>query len=288
MEIPLENIRRASTKANAPRMDLIDRHATFVSKLLRKDWDWWTGNEGYEGSGKSTGSIWTASKVAPDRFKISEHICYDPDEFLRLVDDAPRYGVILLDEAGEAVYNRNYNSEFNKAIVMASQQMRDRNLYVEFNLPALELLDSALRRRFRSLVIYEAPKFVRGRSMWHVPVLPRYGKKSDPYFDLSFVYYFRELPQAKQDEYRAIKTKRGQERVARYIDEVQREQSRNQDVDPQKIVDKIRRLPEDEKEQLYSARGGFSRDAVRFKYKLPESVARSVVAGLRMTPEEEA
>lgn len=288
MEIPLENIRRASTKANAPRRDLLDCHATFVSKLLRKDWDWWTGNEGYEGSGKSNGSIYTAIKVAPELFKISKHICYDPDEFLRLVDDAPRYGVILMDEAGEAAYNRNYNSEFNKAIVMASQQMRDRNLYVEFNLPALELLDSALRRRFRSLVIYEAPKFVRGRSMWHVPVLPRYGKKSDPYFDLSYVYYFQELPSAKRDEYRAIKTKRGQERIARYIDQVEREQGKNQDVDPEKIVAQIRKLPEAEKEQLYSARGGFSRDAVRFKFRLPESVARSVVAGLRMTPAEEA
>lgn len=288
MEIPLENIRRASTKANAKSGDFVDRHATFVSKLLRKDWDWWTGNEGYEGTGKSNGSLWTALKVAPDRFKIKEHVCYTPDDFLRLVEDTPRYGVFILDEAGEAVYNRNYNTELNKAIVMASQQMRDRNLYVEFNLPALELLDSALRRRFRTLVIYEAPKFERGRSMWHVPVLPRYGRKSDPYFDLSFVYYFRQLPTAKREEYTAIKTRMGRERLAGYREEVQREQGKNVDVDPEKIVAKIRKLPEAERAQLCSARGGFSRDAVRFKYKLPESVARSVVAGLRMTPGEEA
>jgi hypothetical protein len=285
MEIPLENIRQACSKASAGHIDLLDRHAAFVSKLLRKDWDWWTGNEGYEGTGKSNGSLWTALKVAPGLFDISEHVCYTPDDFLRLVEDTPRYGVFILDEAGEAVYNRNYNTELNKAIVMASQQMRDRNLYVEFNLPALELLDSALRRRFRTLVIYEAPKFERGRSMWHVPVLPRYGRKSDPYFDLSFVYYFRQLPTAKREEYTAIKTKMGRERLAGYREQVQHEQGKNVDVDPAKIVDRIRRLPEGERAELLGSRGAFSRDAIRFRYKLPESVARSVVAGLRISPE---
>lgn len=272
----------------ARRQDLLQRHAAFARNILRKDYDWWIIDEGYEGTGKSSGSIWTGHYVGQELFSIQDCVCYDPDEFLRLVDDTPRYGVILLDEAGEAVYNRNFNSDINKSIIMASQGIRDRNLYVIFNLPSMELLDGGLRRRFRTLTIYEDPGFVRGRSMWHVPVRPRYGKKGDPYWDHLFTYYFRDIPTKWREEYVAIKTVRGRERLARYIDEVQKEQDKNQEVDPEKIVKQIRRLPEAEKEQLYSTRGGFSRDAVRFKYKLPESVARSVVAGLRMPPSEEA
>lgn len=274
-----------SFSSPARNTDLLQRHAEFARKIIRKDYDWWVINEGYEGSGKSSGSIWTGHYVGRGDFRLSEHICYDPDEFLRLVDDVPPYSVILLDEAGEAVYNRNFNSDINKSIIMASQQMRDRNLYVEFNLPAIELLDSALRRRFRNLVIYEDPNFVRGKSMWHVPVRPRYGKKGDPYWDHIFTYYSYDIPTKWREEYKVIKTQRGHERLARYIDEVQREQEKNQEIDPEKIVDRIRRLPESERTQLLSARGdGYNRDAVRFKFKLPESVARSVVAGLRMTP----
>lgn len=269
--------------------DLLQRHAEFARKIIRMDYDWWVINEGYEGSGKSSGSIWTGHYVGREQFDISENICYDPDEFLRLVDDVKPYSIIVLDEAGEAVYNRNFNSDINKAIIMASQQMRDRNLYVEFNLPAIELLDSALRRRFRNLVIYEDPNFVRGKSMWHVPVRPRYGKKGDPYWDHIFTFYSPDIPTSWREEYKAIKTQRGHERLARYIDEVQREQNKNIEVDPEKIVRQIRKLSESERSQLLSARGdGYSRDAVRYRFNLPESVARTVVAGLRMTPADVA
>jgi hypothetical protein len=269
----------------ARNTDLLQRHAEFARKIIRKDYDWWVINEGYEGSGKSSGSIWTGHYVGRENFSISENICYDPDEFLRLVDDVPPYSVIILDEAGEAFYNRNFNSETNKAVAMANQQMRDRNLYVEFNLPAIELLDSALRRRFRTLTIYEDPNFVRGKSMWHVPVRPRYGKKGEPYWDHIFTYYSNDIPAKWREEYKVIKTQRGRERLVRYIDEVQREQAKNIEVDPQKIVQQIRRMSESERAQLRSARGdGYNRDAVRFRFRLPESVARSVVAGLRLSP----
>lgn len=288
MTMSREAVSRFCSHEEDVHKDLLQRHGAFARKIIRQDYDWWIINEGYEGSGKSSGSIWTGHYVGQDLFSISKCVCYDPDEFLRLVDDSPRYGVIILDEAGEAVYNRNFNSDLNKAIIMASQQMRDRNLYVEFNLPSMELLDSGLRRRFRNLVIYEDPDFKRGKSMWHVPVRPRYGKKGDPYWDHIFTYYLRDIPTKWRQEYNVIKTERGRERLLRYIEDVEREQGKNHEVDPQRIVDQIRRLPETERSELLSSRGGYSRDAVRFRYKLPESVARSVVAGLRMSPEGEA
>lgn len=266
--------------------DLLDRHCNYVRKVLRNDFDWWHCNEGYEGTGKSTGSIHTARRIAGDLFDINEHVVYDAEELLRLIDDCPRYGSIILDEAGEAAFSREWNSEMNKAIVKGSQQMRDRNLNVLFNLPALELLDSALRRRFRTLVIYEAPQFVRGRSMWHVPSINRYGKKSEPFWDLQFVYYMRALPPRIREDYVAIKTKRGQERVARYLEQVERAREKNQDIDPKDIVEKIRKMPKAERDRLLSTRGTWSKDRIRYEFSLPDNLARAVASGLSMEAEE--
>ena len=266
--------------------DLLDRHCNYVRKVLRNDFDWWHCNEGYEGTGKSTGSIHTARRIAGDLFDVKEHVVYDAEELLRLIDDCPRYGSIILDEAGEAAFSRDWNSEMNKAIVKGSQQMRDRNLNVLFNLPSLELLDSALRRRFRTLVIYEAPKFIRGRSMWHAPSINRYGKKSEPFWDLHFVYYMRELPPRIREDYVAIKTKRGQERVARYLEQVESARQKNVDLDPKDIVEKIRKMPQEERSKLLSTRGTWSKDRIRYEFSLPDNLARAVASGLSMEAEE--
>ena len=266
--------------------DLLDRHCNYVRKVLRNDFDWWHCNEGYEGTGKSTGSIHTARRIAGDLFDVNEHVVYDAEELLRLIDDCPRYGSIILDEAGEAAFSREWNTEMNRAIVKGSQQMRDRNLNVLFNLPALELLDSALRRRFRTLVIYEAPQFVRGRSLGHAPSSIRYGKKSVPFWDLQFVYYMRPLPPRLREDYVAIKTKRGQERVARYIEQVERARKKNQDIDPRDIVEKIRKMPKAERDKLLSTRGTWSKDRIRYEFSLPDNLARAVASGLSMEAEE--
>lgn len=281
-----QSVERVVGTPKALTSDLLDRHCKYVAKTLRRDWDWWHVNEGYEGSGKSTGSIHTAMRIASGLFQIREHIVYDGEEVLRLIDDCPRYGSIIVDEAGEAAFSRDWHSDMNKALVKGSQQMRDRNLNVIFNLPALELLDSALRRRFRTLVIYEAPQFVRGRSMWHVPVYNRYGKKGDPYWDLRFVYYMLDLPPRKRSEYVAIKTSRGKERVARYIDQVTAEREKNRDIDPKTIVSKILSMPEQKRATMLNSRGGWSRDRIKYEYNLPDNLARTVVAGLALEAAE--
>jgi hypothetical protein len=260
--------------------DFLDRHANFVRSVLRADWDWWTCDEGFEGTGKSTGAIHEARRIGRDLFVLEDHVVYDADELLRLVDDAPRYGSIIFDEAGEAAFSRDFNSEINKALVRASQQIRDRNLHIIFNLPALELLDTGLRRRFKTLVIFEAPNFNRGRSLWHCPVHNRYGNKSAPYWDHQWTYYFQPLPAAYKDRYTTIKTKRGKERVARYLDSVCAEQEKHNDVDPRRLVAEIRKLSPVEQERYKSTKGTWSRDRIRFEHRVSESCARIVAAGL--------
>jgi hypothetical protein len=47
-------------------------------------------------------------------------------------------------------------------------------------------------------------------------------------------------------------------------------------------VERIQRLPENDRSSLLSSRGTYSRERIRYEYNLSESVARAVVAGLSM------
>lgn len=113
-------------------------------------------------------------------------------------------------------------------------------------------------------------------------------KKTDPFWELRFVYYMLALPPAVREKYTRIKTRRGQERVARYLEQVENARQKNVDVDPRDIVEKIRKLPAEKQASLLSTRGTWSRDRIRYEYDLGENIARAVVAGLSMETSEES
>jgi len=103
---------------------------------------------------------------------------------------------------------------------------------------------------------------------------------------LHFVYYMRPLPPRLREDYVAIKTRRGQERVARYLEQVENARQKNQDIDPRDIVEKIRKMPKAERDKLLSTRGTWSKDRIRYEFSLPDNLARAVASGLSMEAEE--
>lgn len=274
----IQSIRTRQTVST--RTDHLDRHCNYVRKILRQDWDWWSYGVGDEGTGKSTGAIHYAMKVGKDLFKMEEHICYDPLGFLKLVDTCPKYGVILVDEAGEAMFNRDFASKMNKAIVKTSQQCRDRNLLIIFNLPSIDLLDSKLVRRCKTYTIYEAPKFQRGKSLWHQPQRRRYDPKQIPWFELQFIYWFQDLPPKIRDEYKTIKTREGEARVAKYIEELEKAQNREEDKGKSALeyAEEVRALPTKERNSLKNFKGTFSNQLLRVQYSLSHRTAQEVAA----------
>jgi hypothetical protein len=257
--------------------DHLERHCNYVKKILRQDWDWWSYGVGDEGTGKSTGSIYYAKKVGGDLFKLDEHICYDPLGFLKLVDTCPKYGVILVDEAGEAMFNRDFASKFNKAIVKTSQQCRDRNLLIIFNLPSIDLLDSKLIRRCKTYTIYEAPKFKRGKSLWHMPQRRRYDPKQFPWFELQFVYWFQDLPKDIREEYKIIKSKEGEARVAKYIEQLEKMEEKETDKGrtAAEYCQDIKRMPKADREKLISNEH-YSTARIRAHMSVPDRMAQDI------------
>jgi len=267
---------RAYRHTDSPT-DHLDRHCTYVRKILRQNWDWWSYGVGDEGTGKSTGSIYYARKVGQELFKMDEHICYDPLGFLKLVDTCPRYGVIVVDEAGEAMFNRDFASKFNKAIVKTSQQCRDRNLLIIFNLPSIDLLDVKLVRRCKTYTIYEAPKFKRGKSLWHQPQKRRYDPKQVPWFDLQFIYWFQDLPPKVREEYTAIKTREGMSRVAKYIEQLEGLESKEADKGKtaHEYAEEVLSMSASDREK-FVCNDKFSKARIRAHLSLPERMAEDV------------
>jgi len=256
----------------------------WVAKRLPEDWDWWTFGEGPERVGKSNLMIHWCHYVSGPLFKIREHVCYDAEEFLRLVDDCPRYGSILLDEAAEAWFNRDFASSINKALGKASTQIGDRNLNVVLALPSIYLLDTVAIRRCKTLVKVSAPGFVRGKSEWHKPNWQKYAKQLDPYWELKFVHYFHRLPEPQATIYREIKTQKAKERLGGYIDEVRRQKAKSKDqekdVTADEIIAKVKKVRTKNKELLQNSIGRYDARLLKNKYRSSLKAAEEAAAVL--------
>lgn len=189
-------------------------------KRLHCDFDWWQINTGKEGTGKSTFSIWDALFTSPEDFKKNwrERIAYDPDEFISQVETAPKYATIILDEGGEAWYNRDYQSRTNKVLGKTSMQIRDRNLNIEINVPSMYYLDKVAIARHRTWVLIQAKGIERGFAEIYVPQWPKFGRADIPYWELIIDHNFPALPKAIYDPYKRLKSEKARERLIKYRD----------------------------------------------------------------------
>lgn len=256
--------------------DYLELHCRFKADRLREDWDWWTIYDGTERTGKSTGAIWDAFLTSEDNFSITESVCYDADEFLRLVDDVPQYGSIILDEVGEIWFVRDFQTNINKALAKASQQIGDRNLNIELCLPRLLLLDKIGLIRHRTWAHMDAPGFKRGRTEFMEPHWKKYGKDPLPYWRTLFYYWFIPLPPQKYAVYKEFKTMKSKERLGKYKDQIQNKKEKVLDdpPDPYEIVDKI--LRSSDRDKYLNQQMKYDRDFIRYDLQIPEALARTV------------
>lgn len=260
------------------RKNVMRAMAHYVSRQLRDDWDWWTIISGGEGSGKSTLAIWWALYVSGDLFHVRDHVAYDAETFLQLVDSAPRFGTIIADEGGEMWYNRDHMATFNKALAKASQQIRNRNLNVILCVPSLYLLDTAAIRRHKTWAVCSAPGGHRGKSEWYRPIWKRFAKQTSPYWDLKFIHWFDDLPARIKSEYLELKETKDRERIQRYLKKLKedRQDARGEERTPQDIVADLMQKSEGELDRYRNSRGTIDRDLVKYDYRCTTEVARTV------------
>jgi hypothetical protein len=247
--------------------------------LTTKDLDWWTIDSGPEGSGKSTFGIQDAMFCSHDDFVKNwrERITYDPEEFLGQFEIAPMGGTVILDEGGEAWFNRDFASQINKALAKAAMQVRDRNLNVVLCVPNIWYLDTIAIMRHRTWTTVSMPAFQRGHSEFYKPSWRKFGRKVEPYWDLKTEHEFPMLPPRVYLEYKAYKRKRSSERLAKYIDQIDHERAKSE-IAPEKVLKKVRASREPLK--FKTSRGTWDWKLVMYHCRCGEIPAKTAAAVL--------
>lgn len=272
-----------------PNDDTPDRVRTELSPRIRRrlnnDWDYWSLFTGEEGAGKSTEAIWLAHYVSGRRFSIEENMVYDSEDFLTAIYNAKKGATIILDEGGAAWYNLNYATRMNKAIDQAAMEIRERNLNIELCVPRWHYLGKVaiFRHKYRCQVY--AVNEVRGYCRYLEPSWEgmEFSRSDIPFWKKKFRHRFPELPAKVLDVYRPMKRKKGEERLAKYIEIVQIDKERlcpEKRRSPQEIAAEVRKAPE----KYQNTRGRADWRKIMFYFECSEPVARQAAAGLSPSP----
>ena len=111
------------------------------AQVMVKKSDWVFCIDGRPGSGKTTLALQLAMYLDPS-FELSR-VVFTPEQFLEALKTATKGQAVIFDEA-YVVGARNALTEFNKKVIEIMSQIRSRNLYIFFVLPALFDLDRTL------------------------------------------------------------------------------------------------------------------------------------------------
>ena len=90
-------------------------------------------------SGKSVFAMQLAKYLDPN-FNV-DNVCFDSDDFMNRLKNAPKFSAIVLDEAYQSANSRSAMTEVNKSLVGVATEMRQNNLFVIIVLPTFFDLD---------------------------------------------------------------------------------------------------------------------------------------------------
>jgi len=111
-----------------------------IKKTLKIDKDFPIIIDGLTGSGKSTLGI-QLSKKGDSNFKIKEDIIFSRKELIEKIYNAKRGSFIILDEAINILFKRDFMNRKQKFIIRLLDMCRDRNLCLIFCVPNFWSLD---------------------------------------------------------------------------------------------------------------------------------------------------
>lgn len=108
---------------------------------------------GPTGSGKTYSALRFGEVLDPDFH--AGRVVFTPAEFMTLINsgDLSSGSVVVFDEAGVTLNNREWQSKSNRLINFVAQTFRHRNYIVVFTSPSFDFVDVALRKLFHA--VYE-------------------------------------------------------------------------------------------------------------------------------------
>lgn len=139
----------------------------YINSRIKNNKNFLNITSGPTGSGKSW-SILSICEMLNDDF-TAERVVFRARDLMKLVND-PKYEgrkgiVILWDEAGIELNNKNWQSKINRVINFLIQTFRHRNFILFFTSPHADFIDASTRKMFHShfetLEIDKVNKLVR-------------------------------------------------------------------------------------------------------------------------------
>jgi len=139
---------------------------------------------GQTGSGKSYSCLSIAEQLDPEFSE--ERIIFTGLELMTLINSGKLHSgsVVIFEESGVEACNRNWQSTTNKMLNFLAQTFRHRNFIILFNSPAMDFLDSGLRRLFHAELTTTGIDFATSECLLK-PVLLQYNAR------LRKMYYHR-------------------------------------------------------------------------------------------------
>lgn len=104
-----------------------------VKKAVRRDYDAFIVVTGREGFGKTTLAFQCA--VWLDKTFNLDRVCFTAEQFMKAVDVAEKYQVVVFDEAMGYLASRGAMSKFNRALIKVMAEMRSKNLIIFICIP---------------------------------------------------------------------------------------------------------------------------------------------------------
>ena len=115
---------------------------------------------GQTGSGKSYAGLSIAEMLDPE-FDVSR-VIFDLDKLLEYISQSPplpKGSVILIDEFGVVMGNRDWQSEQNKNLSKILQTVRYKNYYFIFTVPSMSFIDTSARKLIH--YVFKTQKIVK-------------------------------------------------------------------------------------------------------------------------------
>ena len=132
-----------------------------AKEIVTKDWDFVCFIDGYEGSGKSVIAQQVAKYCDPT-FNI-DRICFNPDDFIKRINEAKKGEAIILDEAYGAMSARAAMSSLNRTMLAVLMEIRQKNLFVFIVCPCFMDVEKYVAIwRSRALIHVYTKNFKRG------------------------------------------------------------------------------------------------------------------------------
>jgi len=114
-----------------------------INNTLKVDKDFTIVIDGLTGSGKSTLALHLAKKGCT-WFKIKEDILFSKEELIDKISNAPPFSYLVLDEAVNLLFKRDFMDRKQKFLLKLLDMCRDKNLCLMFCVPNFWSLDKHL------------------------------------------------------------------------------------------------------------------------------------------------